>query len=88
MIQKIGSMLRMPIAPTILYLYTLTSTFCNGAGLVSSGILLTVVELLSAMSPNDQWGSHLTITHYTARQPGVMVWGTISYDSRTLPVVI
>lgn len=38
--------------------------------------------------PGQRWDTHLTVVRHTARQPGVMVWGAISFDSRTPLVVI
>lgn len=38
--------------------------------------------------PGQRWDTNLTVARHTARQPGVMVWGAISFHSRTPLVVI
>lgn len=38
--------------------------------------------------PGQRWETHLTVYRHTARQVGVMVWGAISFHSRTPLVVI
>ncbi|GFW45493.1 transposable element Tc1 transposase [Trichonephila clavipes] len=39
-------------------------------------------------SPGERYNSPHTVLHHTARTAGVMVWGTIAYDSQSTLIVM